>query len=66
MQKLNRTAHTHMSARLLLFAGWYGVPEGLVFSFPVKFIKPGQYEVLDDFRLTSHLQSKLDDLIEVN
>jgi len=48
-----------------LLAGWYGVPDGLVFSFPVLFTQPGSYKVVSDLELTEELISKMEDFIEV-
>tara|TARA_A100001388_G_scaffold96936_2_gene70673 strand:+ start:33344 stop:34372 length:1029 start_codon:yes stop_codon:yes gene_type:complete len=40
--------------------GWYGVPEGLVFSFPCR-CQNGQIEVVQDLPIDSFAQSKIDE-----
>lgn len=40
--------------------GWYGVPEGLVFSFPCR-CQNGQIEVVKDLPIDSFAQSKIDE-----
>ena len=42
--------------------GWYGVPEGLVFSFPCR-CENGEIEVLDDLAVDAFAQSKIDENI---
>ena len=42
--------------------GWYGVPEGLVFSFPCR-CENGEIEVLDNLAVDAFAQSKIDENI---
>ena len=44
--------------------GWYGVPEGLVFSFPCR-CQNGQIEVVQDLPIDSFAQSKIDENVAV-
>lgn len=44
--------------------GWYGVPEGLVFSFPCR-CENGQIEVVLDLPIDSFAQSKIDENVTV-
>ena len=44
--------------------GWYGVPEGLVFSFPCR-CQNGQIEVVQDLPIDSLAQSKIDENVAV-
>ena len=46
-------------------AGWYGVPEGLVFSFPVQVSRTGDYNVVEDFELTPEFEQQLLPIITV-
>ncbi len=47
--------------------GQYGVPEGLIFSFPVRITAPWTYEIVDDLELTAsvkdRLQATIDELV---
>ena len=38
--------------------GWYGIPEGTVFSFPVKF-RDGEWQVVDDLDISDDVSSKI-------
>ena len=40
--------------------GWYGVPEGLVFSFPCR-CENGEVIVVEDLSVDSFAQSKIDE-----
>lgn len=40
--------------------GWYGVPEGLVFSFPCR-CEGGKIQVIDDLPVDAFAQAKIDD-----
>ena len=40
--------------------GWYGVPEGLVFSFPVRVDAQGNVEVVEGLTVDSFTQGKID------
>ena len=42
--------------------GWYGVPEGLVFSFPCRCVN-GEMIVVEDLQIDSFAQSKIDENI---
>ena len=42
--------------------GWYGVPEGLVFSFPCR-CENGEVVVVDDLDIDAFAQSKIDENI---
>lgn len=48
--------------------GWYGVPEGLVFSFPVKVSASGEIEVVEDLVVDDYaraqIQKNVDALVE--
>ena len=44
--------------------GWYGVPEGLVFSFPCR-CEDGNVIVVDDLPLDAFAQSKIDENVGV-
>ncbi|TVQ87264.1 MAG: malate dehydrogenase [Deltaproteobacteria bacterium] len=48
--------------------GWYGVPEGLIFSFPVRVSAQGQIEVVEDLVLDDYartqIQKNVDALLE--
>ena len=37
----------------------YDIPQGLMFSFPIKSLGNGQYEIASDFNLSANAQSKL-------
>ena len=40
--------------------GWYGVPEGLVFSFPCR-CENGEMTVVEDLPVDAFAQSKIDE-----
>ena len=40
--------------------GWYGVPEGLVFSFPCR-CEDGEIIVIEDLPIDEFAQSKIDE-----
>ena len=39
--------------------GQYGVPEGLIFSFPCRITSPWTYEIVDDLPMTGEVQERL-------
>jgi malate dehydrogenase len=43
--------------------GWYGVPEGLIFSFPVT-VKDGVYTVVEGIEHSAFAQQKLQTTID--
>lgn len=43
--------------------GWYGVPEGLVFSFPVRVAAGGAIEVVTGLEVTDHVKARINDNI---
>ncbi len=47
--------------------GWYGVPEGLIFSFPVRIAADGSYSVVEDIALNDYdkqkIQASVDELL---
>lgn len=43
--------------------GWYGVPEGLVFSFPVK-VANGRIEIVEGVEVDAYTQGQIDNNIE--
>ncbi|PAA49095.1 hypothetical protein BOX15_Mlig030146g1, partial [Macrostomum lignano] len=44
--------------------GWYGIPEGVVFSFPVRFQPKGTWSVVEDFDLSEEALQRLVELAE--
>lgn len=48
----------HVTSLGVVSEGWYGVPEGIVFSFPVKF-KDGLWEIVDDLELSEEAMIKI-------
>ena len=44
--------------------GWYGVPEGIVFSFPCR-CENGSIMVVEDLTIDEFTQSKIDENIAV-
>lgn len=55
----NGSATNNFFSLALASQGWYGVPEGLVFSFPVQFSVTGNYNVIEDFELTPEFEQQL-------
>jgi hypothetical protein len=51
---------------LLLHKGWFGIPEGLFFSVPVRFTSPKTYEVVEDFQPTDGVLKKIQKVIQVS
>ena len=49
----------------MLLAGWYGVPEGLVFSYPVTLSPKGYWVVVQDVDLSEETKQKLSESIKV-
>lgn len=47
----------------LVSEGWYGVPEGLVFSFPVV-CEGGSYRVIEDLELDDFARAKIDENVK--
>uniref|UniRef100_A0A1I8H5Q8 PH domain-containing protein n=1 Tax=Macrostomum lignano TaxID=282301 RepID=A0A1I8H5Q8_9PLAT len=43
---------------------WYGIPEGVVFSFPVRFQPKGTWSVVEDFDLSEEALQRLVELAE--
>jgi malate dehydrogenase len=43
--------------------GWYGVPEGLVFSFPCRVDAQGSIQVVSDLTVDAHTQHKIEENI---
>ena len=43
--------------------GWYGVPEGIVFSFPVKFAE-GSWKVVEGLQLADTLTANLESMVQ--
>ena len=48
--------------------GAYGIPEGLIFSFPCRITGPWEYEIVEDLEISAGVQSRLqatiDELVE--
>jgi malate dehydrogenase len=44
--------------------GWYDVPEGLMFSFPVKVDAAGRIEVVQGVAIDEYAKARLDDNIK--
>jgi malate dehydrogenase len=44
--------------------GWYGIPEGLVYSFPVKVDAAGRIEVVTGLEMTDYVKARLDENIK--
>ncbi|XP_046381938.2 putative malate dehydrogenase 1B isoform X2 [Haliotis rufescens] len=44
--------------------GWYGVPEGLVFSYPVTMQPKGYFTVVQDIDLSEDSKKKLEDVVQ--
>lgn len=51
-------SHGRIVSMALPSEGWYGVPEGLVFSFPCRTAN-GQIEVITDLPLTDHVKAMI-------
>ena len=51
------------SSQALPSEGWYGVPEGLVFSFPCRCAN-GEIHVVDDLELTDFAKAKIQENVE--
>ena len=49
---------SQMTSLGVVSKGWYGVPEGLVFSFPVKF-QDGEWQVLDGLDISDDLSYRV-------
>lgn len=49
----------------LLVAGWYDVPEGMVFNFPARLLPAGRYDVVQDIELSDETKSKLKESVDV-
>ena len=45
--------------------GWYGVPSGLMFCFPVMLNIPGLWTVVEDLPLTNEIEKTLGEMIKV-
>ena len=45
--------------------GWYDVPEGIFFSFPVTFNPPGYWSVVQDIDLTDNARSQIEVVTKV-
>ena len=48
------------------YSGWYDVPEGLVFSYPVMMSTKGYWTVMQDMDLTNETKKKLQEAIKVS
>jgi malate dehydrogenase len=44
--------------------GSYGVPEGLIFSFPCRITAPWQYEIVKDLRLSDEIKARMQKTID--
>lgn len=44
--------------------GWYGIPEGLVYSFPVKVDAGGRIEVVQGVEIDAYAKARLDDNVK--
>jgi malate dehydrogenase len=44
--------------------GWYGIPEGLIYSFPVKVDAAGRIEVVQGVAIDEYAKARLDDNIK--
>jgi len=51
---------------MFLFKGWFGIPESLFFSVPVRFTAPKTYKVVEDFQLNEHVLRKMRKVIQVS
>ena len=48
------------------FSGWFDVPDGLVFSYPVMFTSKGYWNVCQDIDLSSDTKGKLQNIVLVS
>ena len=55
----------HMQFLLCLATGWYDVPEGMVFSFPVTFSPKGYWIVVQDIDLAEEEKQKIQNIVKV-
>lgn len=44
--------------------GWYGIPEGLIYSFPVKVDAAGRIEVVQGVEIDAYAQARLDENVK--
>ena len=48
------------------FTGQYGVPEGMVFSFPVIVDNSGRYRIVENMEISDEIKEKIQGMIKVN
>jgi malate dehydrogenase len=53
----------HIVAKAIPSQGWYGVPEGLIFSFPC-IVEGGKIHVVDDLTIDDFTRQKIDENIQ--
>jgi malate/lactate dehydrogenase len=49
----------------VIFAGDYGIPEGLVCSVPVRFHSPGYWALVQDLQMSDEEKEKIKGCVEV-
>ncbi|TNN17538.1 putative malate dehydrogenase 1B isoform 1 [Schistosoma japonicum] len=55
----HRNQSSQITSLVMISRDWYGVPEGVAFSFPVKCTYSGSWSIVEDILLTSEMEAKL-------
>lgn len=58
------TGHNSYTSMAVPSDGSYGVPEGLIFSFPCKITAPWQYEIVKGLELSADIQARMKKTID--
>jgi malate dehydrogenase len=63
MRDWHQGTHGRIVSMAIPSEGWYGVPEGLIFSFPVKVAPGGNVEVVQGLEIDPYTQARIDENI---
>ena len=49
----------------IYFSGQYGIPEGVVFSFPVTVTSSGEFKIVEDIEMSDDIKAKIQEIVKV-